>query len=76
MPKYRYVRNKEANDYTNSVQLEKDSSGQVTKSIGVGGVTDLTNEQYLRLSKFAVLELVKEPAKDENKFNNVKNDDK
>lgn len=76
MPKYRYVRNKESNDYTNLVVLEKNSANEVTKSIGLNGVADLTNEQYNRVSQIAVLELVKEPAREDVKENKFENDKK
>lgn len=56
MALYKYVRNIDPNNYTTSIELERNAAGEVIKSIGVGEVKDLTNLEYSRVSVFAVLE--------------------
>jgi len=52
------VRNKSSDDYTESVALERNAAGEITKTIGIGGEEELTELQYARLSEFAELELI------------------
>jgi len=58
MAKYKYVRNLGLYDYTTSITLERNAAGDVTRSVGIDGVVDLTPAEYAKVSAIAVFEKV------------------
>lgn len=74
MALYKYVRNIDINNYTTSIELERNAAGEVIKSIGVGEVKDLTDLEYGRASVFAVLEPSNAPALEDKPKSDNKSD--
>lgn len=57
---YKYTGNRSASNSTVAIGYDIDENGNSTKSVGLNGIADLSNDEYIALSDLFILEPVED----------------